>query len=48
MTRKKTKFMHEGKYAAEVSVDLIVDDTAWSPHVSRCEQQTPRSAEVAP
>ncbi len=34
MTRKKTKFIHEGKYAAEVSVDLIVDDTAWSPYLS--------------
>jgi hypothetical protein len=34
MTRKKTKFIHEGKYAAEVPVDLIVDDTAWSPYLS--------------
>jgi hypothetical protein len=34
MTRKKTKFIHEGRYAAEVSVDLIVDDTAWSPYLS--------------
>jgi hypothetical protein len=34
MTRKKTKLIHEGKYAAEVSVDLIEDDTAWSPYLS--------------
>jgi hypothetical protein len=34
MTRKRTKFIHEGKYAAEVSVELIEDDTAWSPYLS--------------
>ncbi len=34
MTRKKIKLIHEGKYAAEVSVDLIEDDTAWSPYLS--------------
>ncbi|MGA9604119.1 MAG: hypothetical protein WBQ82_08380 [Methyloceanibacter sp.] len=34
MTRKKIKLIHEGKYAAEVSVELIEDDTAWSPYLS--------------
>jgi hypothetical protein len=34
MTRKSRKFIHEGKYAAEVPVDLIEDDTAWSPYLS--------------
>ena len=34
MTRKSKELIHEGKYAAEVSVDLIVDDTAWSPYLS--------------
>ena len=34
MTRKSTKFIHEGKYAAEVAVELIEDDTAWSPYLS--------------
>jgi hypothetical protein len=34
MTRKSKKFIHEGKYAAEVPVDLIEDDTAWSPYLS--------------
>jgi len=29
--RKSKEFIHEGKYAAEVAVDLIEDDTAWSP-----------------
>ena len=30
-TRKKTKYVHEGKYVAEVNVELIEDDTGWSP-----------------
>jgi hypothetical protein len=32
--RKLTEFVHEGKYAAEVPVELIEDDTAWSPYLS--------------
>ena len=34
MSRKSKEFVHEGKYAAEVAVDLIEDDTAWSPYLS--------------
>lgn len=34
MTRKSIKLIHEGKYAAEVPVELIDDDTAWSPYLS--------------
>ena len=34
MTRKTTKLIHEGKYAAEVAVELIEDQTAWSPYLS--------------
>ncbi len=34
MTRKTKKWLHEGKYAAEVPVELIEDDTAWSPYLS--------------
>jgi len=34
MTRTSIKLIHEGKYAAEVSVELIEDDTAWSPYLS--------------
>jgi len=34
MTRKRTKLIHEGKYAAEVPVELIEDDSAWSPYLS--------------
>lgn len=34
MTRKTTKWLHEGNYAADVAVELIEDDTAWSPYLS--------------
>lgn len=32
--RKRNKFIHEGQYAAEIPVELIEDDTAWSPYLS--------------
>lgn len=32
--RKKTKYVHEGRYVAEVNVDLIEDEGAWSPFLS--------------
>jgi hypothetical protein len=32
-TRKSKRFIHEGKCVAEVSVELIEDDTAWSPYL---------------
>lgn len=34
MTRNTRKWLHEGKYAAEVPVELIEDDTAWSPYLT--------------
>jgi hypothetical protein len=34
MTRKSIKLIHEGRYAAEVPVELIEDDTAWSPYLT--------------
>lgn len=34
MRRAKTKFVHEGDYAAEVTVSLIEDETGWSPYLS--------------
>jgi hypothetical protein len=34
MNRKTTKLVREGKYAAEVPIELIEDDTAWSPYLS--------------
>jgi hypothetical protein len=36
-TRKSKEFIHEGKYVAEVPVELIEDDTAWSPYLSPAE-----------
>ncbi len=32
--RRHTKLVHEGRYAAEVDVELIDTDTGWSPYVS--------------
>ena len=33
-TRKRTKYVHEGKYVAEVDVELLEDNTEWSPYLS--------------
>ena len=32
--RQHTKLVHEGKYVAEVNVELIVTDEGWSPYLS--------------
>jgi hypothetical protein len=32
--RKKSKYVHEGRYVAEVEVGLLEDDTGWSPYLS--------------
>ncbi len=32
--RKKIKYIHEGRYVAEVEVDLLEDETGWSPYLS--------------
>jgi hypothetical protein len=34
MIRKTTKFIHEGKYAAEVEIELLYSDDSWSPTMS--------------
>jgi len=31
--RKKIKYVHEGRYVAEVEVELIEDETGWSPYL---------------
>lgn len=33
-TKRKIKYIHEGAYVAEVEVDVIEDDTSWSPYLS--------------
>ena len=35
MKRKSVRFVHAEKYAAEVEVDLIPDDGAWGPYLSK-------------
>jgi hypothetical protein len=32
--KKKIKLIHEGRFAAEVEVDLIDDETGWAPYLS--------------
>ncbi len=32
--RKKTKYVHEGRYVAEVDVELLEDECEWSPYIS--------------
>jgi hypothetical protein len=31
---RRTKLIHEGRYAAEIPVELVEDDSAWSPYLS--------------
>jgi hypothetical protein len=33
-TRKRTKLVREGRYVAEVDVDILEDETGWSPYLS--------------
>ena len=32
--RKRTKIVREGNYVAEVDVELLEDETGWSPYLS--------------
>ena len=32
--RRGVKFVHEGKYVAEVDIELLEDETEWSPYLS--------------
>lgn len=34
MSRTVTRFVHAGKYVAEVTVESIPDDGAWGPYLS--------------
>ena len=31
---KRVKYIHEGKYVAEVDVEVLIDDEAWSPYLT--------------
>ncbi len=34
MVKKKTKYIHAGRYVAEVEVNLIESDDEWAPYLS--------------
>lgn len=34
MIRQMTKLIHEGKYAAEVAIELLYSEDSWSPTMS--------------
>lgn len=38
-TKHRKKLVHEGKYAAEVEVDLINDENGWGPYLSVADAQ---------
>lgn len=33
-TRKRTKYLHEGRYVAEVDVELLDDESGWAPYLT--------------
>ena len=35
--RKATKLVHEGRYAAEVEVELLEDEHEWAPYLSMAD-----------
>ena len=38
--RKKSKYVHEGRYVAKVEVTLVEDDTSWPPYLSVADAYT--------
>lgn len=35
--RKTTKLVHEGRYAAEVEIELLEDEHEWAPYLSMAD-----------
>ena len=35
--RKATKLVHEGRYTAEVEIELLEDDHEWAPYLSMAD-----------
>ena len=35
--RRTTKLVHEGRYAAEVEIDLLEEDHEWAPYISMAD-----------
>jgi len=47
MTRSKVELVREGKYATEVSVELIEEEGGWSPYLSLEEARKLDSVRLA-
>jgi hypothetical protein len=45
--KRHTKFLHEGKYVAEVDIELIDTDESWSPYLSLVDAQRLNEIRVA-
>ncbi len=39
MSRKTVKLVHESNYVAEIEVELIEDETGWSPYLASGEAE---------
>jgi hypothetical protein len=46
-TRKRTELIHEGKYAAEVPIELLYSDDSWSPTMSIDDARKLENARLA-
>ncbi|HEY2136178.1 MAG TPA: hypothetical protein VGH49_09835, partial [Xanthobacteraceae bacterium] len=47
VTRKTMKLVHEGKYAAEIAVELIEEEGGWSPYLSLDETRRLETVRLA-
>ena len=47
MKRNTVELVHEGKYAAEVPVELIEEEVGWSPHLSLEDAQKLETVRLA-
>jgi hypothetical protein len=45
--RKTTKLVHEGRYAAEVDVELLEDEHEWAPYLSMADAKKLDEVRVA-
>ena len=47
MSRKSTELIHEGKYAAEVTIELVHSEESWSPTISLDDARKLESVRLA-
>jgi hypothetical protein len=45
--RRTTKLLHEGRYAAEVEIDLLEEDHEWAPYISMADAKKLDEVRVA-